>query len=461
MAKLFRDCRVLLPVYYYDTKKIATYTLVDDDDYIQLRDRTWYLTEDSYVFCRIEGPPHVTMGFIHRLIIQPDQDRQVDHRNRYPLDNSRANLRPASRSENQINRRQPYYQLYKGVTMYGRKHQQGYAARIEDQGQTIELGRYKTREDAAYVFNEAARILHQDWAYLNPLPPLMWHKEQAIRRLARIFVARRRAVPQRVRSEPRAFPTERDRTELKKQPDVLVCGPLFKGVGKKPRGVKVKRWSVHVKWDGRNLFLGSYRSPEAAALVFNEAMKLLYAQPKFINDVGPVTDDHAAKAKTLAIRHLGLYKIFPADAPKASPVIVRPPKGQPPCKPEKPVALVPLPPIPHDSPVSPVVREGPEKTYYGVSEYRTENGATMYRAIMLWRSHNLDLGSYRTPRGAAMVYNEAVKMMHVHSLPMNNLGVVQEEDNQSRTRYQVRVLCWALKNSVRTHTWRSHRRAAG
>jgi len=47
------------------------------------------------------------MIFMHREILQPSLDQQVDHKDGHGLNNTRSNLRLCSRSENSRNRRKP------------------------------------------------------------------------------------------------------------------------------------------------------------------------------------------------------------------------------------------------------------------------------------------------------------------------------------------------------------------
>lgn len=88
----------------------------------------------------------------------------IDHKNRNKLDNRRENLRSATKSQNKGNtgpdRRNKG--TYKGVT----KTPNGrYKACIAGES----LGTYDTPEEAARIWNNAARARYGDCTYQNPI----------------------------------------------------------------------------------------------------------------------------------------------------------------------------------------------------------------------------------------------------------------------------------------------------
>jgi hypothetical protein len=93
----------------------------------------------------------------------------VDHINHDTLDNRRSNLRPCSHSENMRNRRVNKTNRcgYKGVTI---TRHGNYLARISDGDRRLCLGTYKTAEEAARVYNEAAIRLYGEFALVNIIP---------------------------------------------------------------------------------------------------------------------------------------------------------------------------------------------------------------------------------------------------------------------------------------------------
>ncbi len=92
----------------------------------------------------------------------------TDHRNGDGLDNRRANLRPATRSQNNANaqKRSNNKSGFKGVHWDGRKWQAG----IRLDGRQRYLGRFDLVEDAARAYDTAACALFGEFARLN-FPP--------------------------------------------------------------------------------------------------------------------------------------------------------------------------------------------------------------------------------------------------------------------------------------------------
>ena len=90
---------------------------------------------------------------------------QVDHINRDRLDCRRANLRLATRSQNQANKGLSVNNSsgYKGVN-----HNQGkYEARIRYADTRLNLGRFADPLTAAQHYDCASRLLYQDFAGVN------------------------------------------------------------------------------------------------------------------------------------------------------------------------------------------------------------------------------------------------------------------------------------------------------
>lgn len=109
--------------------------------------------------------------FMHRLIMERvmghsiPHGMQVDHINMDRLDNTRANLRLATRSQNQAHKDVPRNNtsLYKGVSWNHGK----WEARIKYGSKRIHLGRYTDAELAALAYDVASRSLYQDYAGCN------------------------------------------------------------------------------------------------------------------------------------------------------------------------------------------------------------------------------------------------------------------------------------------------------
>jgi hypothetical protein len=142
------------------------YAIVDVEDYEKLIGYPWYAAKDVYTFYaqRKENGKTIKM---HRQIMNPPPGFFVDHKNHNGLDNRKANLRIATRIENSCNRRRLKLGIskYKGVA----KTKSGYRwfAYIGHKGKRIHLGSFTSEEDAAKAYDEAAKLLFGQFAFLN------------------------------------------------------------------------------------------------------------------------------------------------------------------------------------------------------------------------------------------------------------------------------------------------------
>lgn len=82
------------------------FAIVDDELFDYLNQWKWHLTTSGYAARRFNfGYKDAKVVFMHRLIIPVPYLREVDHINGNKLDNRKGNLRVASRTENNKNRK--------------------------------------------------------------------------------------------------------------------------------------------------------------------------------------------------------------------------------------------------------------------------------------------------------------------------------------------------------------------
>lgn len=136
---------------------MVAHTLVDDADFEALTRWTWRLTSHGYVVRGRGGRYRM-----HRVILglAPDDPLEGEHKDGDRLNNQRANLRTATRSENNQNRRTWGSVPYRGVDFHvsGR-----YRARAQVAGKVYNVGYYKTPEAAAQAA-AAFRASHMPFA---------------------------------------------------------------------------------------------------------------------------------------------------------------------------------------------------------------------------------------------------------------------------------------------------------
>lgn len=146
--------------------------LVDDDDYERVMQFRWqakpcartvYATRT--IWLSRDKSTSVTM---HRFILGiSDAATGVDHRNHDGLDNTRTNLRIASKYDNARNQRKRAESTapYKGIIWERRKKL--WRARIVVNSKRVGLGRFKDPIDAARAYDSAAWTHYGEFAALN------------------------------------------------------------------------------------------------------------------------------------------------------------------------------------------------------------------------------------------------------------------------------------------------------
>ena len=108
-----------------------------------------------------------TSLYLHRLIL-PDCE-MVDHVDGNVLNNTKANLRPCTASENMRNRkayRNNKLQI-RGVSFNPRLNK--FQAQIQIHKKHILIGNFDKKEDAAQAYNDAAKQYHGEFARLNEM----------------------------------------------------------------------------------------------------------------------------------------------------------------------------------------------------------------------------------------------------------------------------------------------------
>jgi hypothetical protein len=118
---------------------------------------TWYARRSVFI-----GGKGVVL--MHRQIMNAEKGTLVDHRDHNGLNNSRSNLRKATRSQNMQNRGAQINNKsgYKGVSWD--KKRSKWQAQIECARVKIHLGFFTDKKAAAKVYQEKAIELHGDFS---------------------------------------------------------------------------------------------------------------------------------------------------------------------------------------------------------------------------------------------------------------------------------------------------------
>ena len=144
------------------------FAIVDAEDYEWLNQYKWYASRNEngdYYAKRMERGTRRQI-IMHRVITEAPPGLLVDHRNHNGLDNRRSNLRICTKAENVRNQLpRGGTSRYKGVSWS--KSNKKYAATIRCNKQRFHLGWFDDEIAAAKAYDEKARELFGEFAYLN------------------------------------------------------------------------------------------------------------------------------------------------------------------------------------------------------------------------------------------------------------------------------------------------------
>jgi hypothetical protein len=168
LVLLYRRAR-----YGYPFRRIpltqGKYAIVDPEDFERLNKHKWHAVKQNNTFyaIRCTGPARKTTYIrMHREIINPPDHLVVDHINHNGLDNRKANLRPATRAQNNYNKvaikRKGATSKYKGVAW--KKDKNKWRAHIYFNGEGIFLGYFKDEIQAAKAYDKAAKKYYGQFA---------------------------------------------------------------------------------------------------------------------------------------------------------------------------------------------------------------------------------------------------------------------------------------------------------
>ena len=145
---------------------------VDDDDYEFLMQWKWYIhvSKNNNYVCRSarigEYSNKRCAIKMHRVILGiTDSKVFVDHKDHNGLNNQKNNLRVATRSQNNTNRKSKRNgtSIYLGVSKFNNK----WRASIRSNGNYFYIGLFISEIDAAKAYDKKAMELHGKWANFN------------------------------------------------------------------------------------------------------------------------------------------------------------------------------------------------------------------------------------------------------------------------------------------------------
>jgi hypothetical protein len=127
--------------------------LVDDEDYERLSRYPWRDNGHGYAVARYGSTPGE--HFMHHLICPVPAGLEVDHINQNKLDNRRANLRPVTHAQNAHNVRGGKANKTGHAGVSWDEKGKCWRAKIVCRGRKIQLGTFRTAEQAARAYERA------------------------------------------------------------------------------------------------------------------------------------------------------------------------------------------------------------------------------------------------------------------------------------------------------------------
>ncbi len=146
--------------------------LVDDADFDDLNQWKWHAHKDPAraIGYQFDAQRKVVIAgeravlYMHRYLMNPTSDQQVDHIDGNPLNNQRSNLRLCTNQQNNRNvgKRRDNTSGHKGVTWHVKNAK--WRSRIQIDGKETHLGYFDDISDAAQAYKDAAAKYFGDFA---------------------------------------------------------------------------------------------------------------------------------------------------------------------------------------------------------------------------------------------------------------------------------------------------------
>lgn len=143
------------------------FAIVDEDDYEKLNQYEWSAVKgcNTYYARAAIYINNKQKSFAMHQIIMGISELDIDHKNRNGLHNYKSNLRFCNRSQNIRNAKtmKKCVSTYKGVDT----HQNKFRSRIYFNNKSISIGYYNNEIDAAIAYDQKAKELYGEFAWLN------------------------------------------------------------------------------------------------------------------------------------------------------------------------------------------------------------------------------------------------------------------------------------------------------
>ncbi len=149
--------------YTFTTYEGINYFYFDLEDYDKIKNYCWSFSNNGYVYTK----SNKKNLFLHRLIMNCPDDKEVDHIHHNTNDNRKENLRIVSRSQNSMNKKPINSFGINGI--YFDKSRNNYYVYIKKDKIKHYLGRYQSFNDALYARREAEEKYFGEYSYANSI----------------------------------------------------------------------------------------------------------------------------------------------------------------------------------------------------------------------------------------------------------------------------------------------------
>lgn len=150
------------------------FALIDDIDFERISQYKWHAVKASNkhswyantnIWIKKDGKKIRYSLRMHRFLLNTPKGKVVDHINGNGLDNRRENIRICDQKNNVCNAiaHRNSISKYRGVSLQSGK----WKVQIQINKKKIHLGYFDSEEEAAQVYNKAAKKYHGEFARLN------------------------------------------------------------------------------------------------------------------------------------------------------------------------------------------------------------------------------------------------------------------------------------------------------
>ncbi len=141
------------------------HAIIDDEDFDLVNVYTWCALKKGGNWY-VSSHKHNKILYIHRLIMNPKKNEQVDHKNGDGLDNRKQNLRICNNQQNAFNAKgRQKTSKYKGVSWF--KQTKRWRTVIMLNKKQIHIGYFEDEIEASKAYNKKAKELFGEFARIN------------------------------------------------------------------------------------------------------------------------------------------------------------------------------------------------------------------------------------------------------------------------------------------------------